>query len=95
MLIEIVEALLKKEFCSLLDKNPLDNNNVFDPKKYKKPVLNHKCIAHENLMHGVCREYEAKSFMTLKWFFDETGYEITEFIKTEDKLNIYFEAKRI
>ena len=26
MLIEIVEALLKKEFCSLLDKNPLDNN---------------------------------------------------------------------
>lgn len=44
--------------------------------------------AHKTLLRGIKKEYESKSFNALEWFFEETGYEITETITTDEKLNI-------
>ena len=76
-------------------KNPLDNQNIYQPEVFKIPQLDdnnfdgdfYKNI-HDSLMKNIIIEIKSKSSDTLKYFCEMTGYKITKTIKSDSNKKI-------
>ena len=76
-------------------KNPLDNQNIYQPEVFKIPQLDdnnfdddfYKNI-HDSLMKNIIIEIKSKSSDTLKYFCEMTGYKITNTIKSDSNKKI-------
>tara|TARA_R110000744_G_scaffold97453_4_gene188295 strand:- start:427 stop:3711 length:3285 start_codon:yes stop_codon:yes gene_type:complete len=96
----IVEMYVFKNPLMYLDlfDEPCFNKPYIDEEDIKKylhdyneeEIINIFCNTHKQLMRGIDRENKSKNFETLKYFFDITGYEIINYITSDEnkKLSI-------